>query len=201
MTAAPAWINDGSFLVAKQNGATEYGFPFADQGDVQSFVASQKWRIDARYFKALPAMSKMPPQVPNLGISYLVSAENPVYIGNGLVEWTREYASVPVTRTVPTPNVVHQFQYLVVSSIGTIGKVTPTETTWEYSLTRLEPLTAGFIYSGGNVIYELQQWANRPAGSRVLHEDSECGLYRGRIFFRKSVYVIQPTLTTRTISP
>ncbi len=196
MTAAPAWVDDGSFIVAKQNGATEMSFPFADEGDTTSFVATQRWRIDARYFKPLASMSKMPPMVPNFGIAYLVAPENPVYVGNGLVEWQRIYASVPVTRTVPKQSVVHTFQYLIGNSILNATKVSPTRYKWEYSLTEFTPLTMGIIFAHGASAYNIQQWANRPVGSLILHEDSECGIYRGQIFYRKSVYVTQPSLAT-----
>lgn len=98
--SAPRYINDGSFNVAIQNGSTKWNYPFFDRGDSVSFEAIIPYLQDQAYYNRLPIGTTMTINRPGTGstLCYLVDESNTEDVGNGLLSFTRTFASIPVTR-------------------------------------------------------------------------------------------------------
>lgn len=231
--AVPRRVDDGIFYEALAVGPAETSFPFADEGDLETFVVKQKYRQDALFYKQGVMMSPRPftfsgsiptggtsstndykPGVihtmlarrPNtyhiLGIgnvtnayfslggnSYLVDEGPTRDIGSGILEWWRTYASLPKTR-VTGSTISYTEQYGILN--GEILELTRTyncEIQWEYFLSPPPIEFAPKIVSFNNTFLYIGNWGARISGKHFLACDQERGLYRGKIYYRKSIYV------------
>jgi len=199
--SAPRRIDDGRLNIATVIGEPETEFPFAHEGDASAFVVTFKMQQDQAYFRPLAPMSRILTQ---FGTGYLVSGEDTKPIGSGLVEWTRVVASIPRTRTVPGGQVTLNIQNLVTTvdgdgftryNIEEMAFPRASRVKWEYSLRSFQPILAPRLvkYTTVNSNVEIDNiaavgnWGAFGAGKYVLADDAETGLYRGLIYYRKSV--------------
>lgn len=197
---APRTVDDGSNLIARQHGATEWEFPFASEGDASAWVAKITMRQDQSKFRPLAPMSQIKT---TRGIGYLVSPEDTQNIGQGRVEWTRHVANVPRSRTVPSGTASLNLQ-LLIKKIPDTGPITyaleeyplavPGNLTYEYATSAIPVLRAPrvIVYNEGKNYQFLGDWGNMRIGRSVLCQDSEHSLYRGLIQCRTTQRGIIP---------
>ena len=218
----PRYVNDGNFLVEQQNGPTIFRLPFYDKGDSVSFEATQTFRVQQEFYtpvvvdtaKTFYQSSSRLSDVNFSGSTaisaYSVLETEPEAIGNGLVEYRRTYASVPVTRT-EYGSIVYPYQILrtitntedqpFVATVSEIQIPMSCYTKYEYSRSTLTTSQAPQIQvvpsDGVNncVIYYLGGWTN-PLSGDVLAKGNEVQIYKGKIHVRIGVYVTFPTPTT-----
>lgn len=192
--SVPLRVDDGVFTVARQDGATEFSYPFADKGDSQTFIAHVKKRIHTDSYRKPTLMQR---QTFNLGNAYLVDPGEPRYVGCGLLEWVERYASVPITRTEYGSTVYTQQLLTADSTVLPI-----TYSIDEYSATR----DARFLFEYSldkplprKIAPRWQTLAGRPFaiggitqltyGQQVLAEDSVSRIYLAKIYERQSIFV------------
>jgi len=196
-------INDGNWTVATVCGEPKYEYPFADQGDVATYVVTFKMRQDWRNFTALASMTVISTA---LGNGYLVESETTTPIGQGLVEWERVVANVPASRTRPSGTMSYSLQILItVASVPAVPYeieelplTIDTYTTWDYSTSTFAVVQAPHIFSTcrGLILVNIGSWGVTTAGDPVLAMDSENSIYRGLIYCRKKTYITQPFTNT-----
>lgn len=111
-------VDDGDFKVATQNGPWKYTYPFSEQGDFITFVATREMRQAEDSFTPPNAMTRrtfngqrsslsaytgdglaVAGSLVSPGIGYLVKFTDPTEAGNALLEWTERWASIPEQRT------------------------------------------------------------------------------------------------------
>lgn len=132
------------------------------------------------------------------GSAYLVDEGPTRDIGNGIVEWWRTYATVPITRE--TGSTIGYSEQVAISA-GEIIEYSTTKAArivWEYfANNRPEAFLAPRIVSIGGAIYYvggIAAWRTRLSGGATLACDQEVGIYLGKIYYRKSIY-INPALS------
>lgn len=199
----PRYIDDGNFAKAMPNGAPDFSLPFSNVGDNTSFEMRQLYRQDARYYRPIPIMTTVRTQ---LGNAYLV-AESPTRgIGNGLLEFYRTFASVPITRNWEGTSINYPIQFVQTNAgdddnpptyaLGEINITLSAQVVWEYFLfkppiiyaPKAEVLFQTFLYKFGG--YGLPRINNV-----VPAQDSTVDLYKGLIYYRKTLYVAVPIYT------
>ncbi len=209
MSTVPAYIQDGNFTIAQQNGSNAYSLPFYDVGDGKSFEVRQRWRVAAVSFRSPPMMQRVNFQ--GFGNAYLVGCSDPEPVDNGLVEYELTYASVPMTRTTGT-SIVYPMQFYSASGLYdwtqpptiTISEVqysTAAEVDWEYSIGRPQPLLAPRIEVIFGALFNFNNWGNFKLGQRVLAQDAVIDIYKGGLYYRRSVWIRWPLNLTFTGPP
>lgn len=126
---------------------------------------------------------------------YLVDEGPTNDIGSGIIEWWRTYATVPITRSTGA-TIAYTEQYGVTGD-GTILEMTFTKAAtiiWQYSLAEPSILYAPRIVpgpdgSGYRFIGGIAAWRARIAGKNILASDQERGIYKGKIYYLKSILV------------
>lgn len=194
----PDQINDGNWrdpFISK----VDISYPFSDQGDVISFEASCAILQD-----------KVSYRTPNLGDQitipgmngafrgYLVDPGQPSDAGNGLFSFMRVYASIPATRREPTTTAITVPIGLLAGSLINFTYTFAGYVEYEYALQPFQPLIALKVFQIGNITYVIrgddQSTIGIPSAGPMLSDDSEVGIYKGSIYFRRSVYAeIPPT--------
>ncbi len=200
--SAPHRVNDGDFTTAKQVGEGDKEYPFINQGDATAWIYKAKMRIDQASFSPLASMAVV--STP-LGNGYLVEPENPVGIGQGLVEWTRTVANVPATRTIPNGTISYNSQIevtvasvpVVPYEIEEVSFTVDSYATYNYSLTPFTPVQAPRIFSvfRGLTLVNIGGWGTFTADDPILAIDGENSLYRGLIYQQKLTYIRYPYST------
>lgn len=198
--ATPRYVDDGNWRL-KTPMSLVPELPFANKGDVQSFVMRATYRQDKEAYRR---PSPMQQQRFDLGTGYLVDAPPARDIGNGLFEFEEVYASLPVNRI--EPEAVQYTDQLLVSTSGS----PPTYEIEEYSYLRagyiayeyslnapLPPLIKyrAFVRGKGTQLtsqgrYPSYTLPTRP-GYRIA-EDSTIEQYMGRIFVRITPFAYWP---------
>jgi hypothetical protein len=126
-------------------------------------------------------------------------AEGPTRdIGSGILEWWKTFAMVPVTRQTGS-TIAYTEQVAIVN--GEIIEYSTTKNAtivWEYFANdkpsaALAPRVV-MINGSVNYIGGATAWQSRLAGKPMLAADQEVGLWMGRIWYRKSIY-INPALS------
>src|SRR5688572_1802572 len=97
MSTTPDFLIDGDFSRAKAQGARRYEYPFRKNGDRVSALFEEEYWQEKRTFT--PEALKTPHE--ELPGFYLVAESEPVEMIAELLKFTRTYARVPVTQTVP----------------------------------------------------------------------------------------------------
>lgn len=207
--AVPHTVTDGRYTPAVQIGPDRWNRPFMDQGDGTSFEVMRKYRVD--YSTYTPG-TIMTPIVTKLGIAYLVSESETQEIGNGLLEFDRVYASIPVQRAVGT-SLVYELQVVNNQVVYNFSE-TPTAPevagiplqrnateVWDYAINAPPPaLEQPYISVVNNRIFTFGNWGQFTPGQQVLAADTDSGIYKGRIYYRRSVYITWPNIATQTFS-
>lgn len=98
--SAPKYINDGSFSLSVQNGATKWNYPFFDRGDSVSFEAIIPYLQDQATYNRMAVGTTQTIARPSAGsaLCYLVQESNTEDVGSGLLSFTRTWAMLPATR-------------------------------------------------------------------------------------------------------
>jgi len=130
------------------------------------------------------------------GYAYLVEEEAPSHVGNGIVEFTRTYVSVPRTRYDYT-TITHSRQEIIGGELVETQETVPALVKYEYSLKVLKQIDAPRIMFVNNVAYTVGGFGTFTPGKHYLAEDSEGGIYKCGIFFRRSVLILWKAFTLR----
>lgn len=91
------YILDGSYLTPVQVGTQRYNLPFSQQGDQTTLIYEIDYQQQIDYWVPLAANS-LHPSVPS---AYLIGETELLPINAaGIIQWTRRYATVPITRDI-----------------------------------------------------------------------------------------------------
>ncbi len=214
MTAAPGYFDDGNFTVGKQNGSPTYDFPFSYRGDFKTFVATVTMRVAVGSYQPPASMGQR--IFPNLGRGYLVDFTEPTMVGQGLLEYKLQYASVPLSGYPEYGSCSYTVQTYTIGLSGSDDTLSGYNDTFnatyffDYSLykpldqilkTRLilvpEPDTGTFPGRQQiNIVgSRLEIQTARGMSGLVLAQNTTSKIYRGQIFERLSVYIrfVNPT--------
>ena len=134
-----------------------------------------------------------------LGDAYLVDESEAAHVGNGLVEFTRTYAGLPNSRREGT-TIAYSFQTLSLSAFADgeaeIAEVTVTlgaDVLYEYFLQKPKAYQAPRIaLVNGKVIYYGNWKPSYPSGTEIVAQDSEVGIHKGGIYYRKTIIITWP---------
>lgn len=108
-------------LTNTYDGPVVFTFPLAKQGDVAHFVASEKYRIQAGNYVA-PALDAT--RVFGATTAYLVGDIEPQQVEAGLVEFTRQWATIPATRTRSLGSFPYQYPGIAAASLSSTQTIT-----------------------------------------------------------------------------
>lgn len=198
--AQPAYINDGNFTRAEQNGPDEWRTPFSDRGDFLTFEVMKRYRVDQAYYKRGRSMEKIRT---NKGYAYLVEEGEAVESGPGLLDFVRVYSALPNKRIEGT-SIIYSVQFVSTQltyewleppdtpTISELPITMSAEVEYEYFLTKPKPLIAPRVTAAFGRLIIIGGWGTFTAGDRVLAEDSEVDIYKGGIYVRRSVYIRYP---------
>lgn len=198
--SVPSQISDGNWN-SLQYETINLSYPFADKGDGESVEAELTYTQDKSAYST-----------PNLGNSitipginqraYLINPGTPTDIGSNLYKFTRTYATLPVKRT--EGSTVALTVPLIGKNVGdtrfSVESFTITyaaDIVYEYFTKMPKPLIALNIFSLFGVIYVIKgsegNVVGLPPGGPYLAENSEVGVYKGKIYYRRSIYAIIST--------
>ena len=187
--SVPNYLNDGNFNIARQVGCDEWSTPFSAVGDQQSFELTRKYRIAEPYYKRTAEMQRIQTRY---GIAYMVEESEASNIGLGILEYTLTYASVP-RRRPEYSSISYGRQFLVTSgeepSVVELVQTRPALIDYEYSLRPLKPILAPTVEVVDGIALAIAGWGTFVAGKLYPAEDSTVGLYKSRIFFRRTIYI------------
>jgi len=197
------YVNDGDFSVAKQNGATEYNYPFLNKGDDQSFEAVITRRQDAVSYRKPVAMTPLSFSPNGIPVQcYLVDQTKPQNIQQGLLEWKETYAMIPNPRSEYS-SITWPYQILSTMlpyAVSEIQLNLGCRIYYEYSLTEFDlapaPTVQVVTISGITYAYKFGGWGDIVPGSSILAKGQEQAIYKCGIFQRTSIYIIAPTAVT-----
>ncbi len=218
--SVPWQVSDGDFSVLTQIGTPTWVLPFQDKGDTQSFELHAKYRIAASNYAPLrnprilsggtvekPTFTEqMQQRATARGIAYLVSESETSDVGGGILELTRIYASIPVIR-FEGASIPFSLQFLYVSA-GLDDAGTPTiaefpltfsgRYKYEYSLSQPQVLFAPRLAIVNGEIKSVGVYADASPTAEFAAADSEIGIYKGGIFYRKTALVKSGSIGTRS---
>jgi hypothetical protein len=198
--AVPITIDDGNYKKIAQVGCDEWSLPFSDRGDQKSFELVRTYRVGQGYWKPEKAGYKLKSE---RGICYLVTETDPRNIGNGILEWQRIFASVPETRQ-EGGSIVYSAQILSTQvsydfeTPPSAPEVTEVPLTmacrvqWEYFLDLPPPLLKPQVLVVYGSVIKIGGWGQSVFGREYPAEDSEVGIYKGRIYYRRTPFIRWP---------
>jgi hypothetical protein len=176
MPPAPWRVDDGNHDILLETGR-DLRFPFTERGDGDSFEYIIKYKQDKVAFRKLPLMTAM--DFP-LGKAYFVNQGDPTDDGFGQYEFTRTFASLPNTRTEGETVAWTLSIVTIVGPLSTqdnFAAVATADVVYEYFLNvKPDTIRAQRFYISGYL------------PERLLIQDSEVSIYKGKIFQRKSYY-------------
>lgn len=194
----PRYFNDGDYKKTQQVGCDEISMPFSDVGDHGSYEITRTYRVAQGSYRPEQAMARI---VISSGLAYLVNESEARNIGNGILEFTRTYATIPVTRNWESTTIAYTRQYPSTSASydWTTAPPTPeiTEVTvpmsarliYEYSLTRFEPIIAPRVEVIFGSVVSFGGWGTLVEGQYYAAEDSKTDVYKGRIYYRRTIAI------------
>ena len=187
--SVPKYLNDGNYNTAQQVGCDEWSTPFSAVGDQKSFELRRTYRISEPLYKRSTDMKRI---TTRKGIAFLVEESETSNVGLGILEYTLTYASVPANRTEYT-SIAYGRQFLVTSgeepSVVELVQTRPAAVYYEYSLKLLKPILAPTVEIVDGVAIAIAGWGRFVAGKLYPAEDSSIGIYKSRIFFRRTIYI------------
>ena len=202
--AVPKTVTDGNYNVPQQVGAGEWSTPFSssggiilpynEPGDQRTAELKLKYRVDQYYYERTKAGSRI--KTPK-GYMWLVNESDTSDVGNGILEYTLTYSSLPCARVeFSTVNYARQ-ELTTDGDIVTIPETVPSQIRYEYALQPFDVINAPRIEKIADSYFTYGGWGNFVAGNWYLAEDTEVGLYKGPIYFRKGIYIRWKALTLR----
>ena len=202
--SVPKYFNDGDYSKPQQVGPGMISYPFFNFQDAKSFEMKLTYRIAAVSYKIGKPMTRVKL---SQGYAYLVEEEPPSHVGNGIYEYTQTYASVPIERYEAT-TITHSRQEVILGGLVETQEVVPALVKYEYSLKPLKQIDApkailvsSTNISGGDAFESVWlTWGGFgtfTGGKLYLAEDTEVGIYKAGIFFRRSVIIRWKPLALR----
>ena len=208
--AVPSIVTDGNYKVPQQVGAGEWSTPFSDKGgiilpynetgDQRTAELKIKYRVDQNYYKRTKPGTQI--RVEGGGITYkgdmwLVHEGDTSDVGNGILEYTLTFSSLPCARVeFGTTNYARQ-ELTTDGDIVTIAETVPCQIRYEYSMKPIPQIDAPRIEKIANSYFTYGNWGKFVPGNWYLAEDTENGIYKGPIYYRKSIYIRWKALTLR----
>lgn len=187
--SVPKYINDGDYNIARQVGCNEWSTPFSSVGDQYSFELTRTYRIAEVKYKRTPEMQRIQT---TKGIGYMVEESDASNIGLGILEYTLTYANVPRRRKEYT-SIGYARQFLDTSSeepsVVELVQTRAAIVDYEYGLKPFDPILAPTVEVVGGHAIAIAGWGKFVAGRYYPAEDSTVGLYRSRIYFRRTIYI------------
>lgn len=193
--SVPKYYNDGDYSIAQQHGQLEIEFPFNEKNDAESFEATITYRVDKGSMPRPKLMEKL--RIAQYGIGYLVAQSPANSVGNGILEFTRTYASVPKTRTEYI-TYVHSRQELINGFLVETQEEVPAAVVYEYSLRPLPVKVAPKVIMVDGVPLVRGGFGTFVPGKDYLAETTEIGFYKAKIWQRKSVKIKWQAFTLRS---
>ena len=202
--AVPSIVTDGNYKVPIQVGAGEWSTPFSDKGgiilpynetgDQRTAELKIKYRIDQNYYKRTKAGTRIKT---GKGYMWLVHESDTSDVGNGILEYTLTFSSLPCARVeFGTTNYARQ-ELTTDGDIVTIAETVPCQIRYEYSLKPIPQIDAPRIEKIANSYFTYGNWGKFVPGNWYLAEDTENGIYKGPIYYRKGIYIRWKALTLR----
>jgi len=197
--AVPIFVDDGNYRIAQQDGYYSVQRPFADKGDIDTFVIPVPMVVDPQYFKLPKPMSQR--RFP-WGVGYLVNIgdQRPIQ-GHRLWEYDLIYASVPKSRTevgsvTATVNIINFDNNTI---LATYTDVFDAQIRYDYQILTPPPK---LIAPQGNASFTVSTnsgapgWAlTVPGQAPILAANSTSSIYMGQIYERKAFYFEVPNIT------
>ena len=193
MARAPRQVNDGNWRLEGQLGCDIVSKPFSNRGDHATTEIKRKMQVDFRFLKSMAPMSQINT---TYGKMYLVEEGDTSQIANGIVEFTRTFSTIPATR-IEYGQIGYTRQEWTGTDIAEFTETVPCRIVYEYSLAPLPQLVSPKIIRIGSTFKIQGGWGEFIAGNPYLAEDSENGIYKSRIYYRKSITIIWKALTLR----
>ena len=190
MPRAPRQVNDGNWKLESQLGCDVVSHPFSNRGDHKTAEIKRKMQVDHRYLKSMSPMSQINT---TYGKMYLVEQGDTSQVANGIVEFTRTFSTVPAPR-LEYGQIGYTRQEIVGSTIAEFTETVPCRVVWEYSLSPLKQLLAPRVVSIAGTFKTFGDWGTFTVGQQYLAEDSENGIYKSKIYYRKSIYITWKSL-------
>ena len=200
--SVPDQINDGDWR--KPNFETvDIRYPFSERGDGESYEFTPTFTVDKKSYRRPTIGSELDLRDYNLK-GYLVNLGSPKDIGDGLFRVTQTYASVPMNREEDT-TIALTIPVLYRSATDGVTTVTLESFSrtfsgynqFEYSLNKFDPEIAFSMFVIGRRLFiyggKKPGEYSLPSGGPYLSQDSEVGIYKGRIYYRKSTYARIPS--------
>lgn len=192
--SVPTYYSDGDYSIPQQHGQMEVEFPFNEKNDPDSFEATITYRVDKNNLPRPRIMESL--RVAQYGIGYLVAQSKASSVGNGILEYTRTYASIPKSRTELT-TIDHARQELINDELVETVERVPAAVLYEYSLRPLKQIDAPRCTIVDGVPLTYGNFGTFVAGKTYLAEDTEIGFYKGEIYYRRSVLIKWKALKAR----
>lgn len=186
----PRIVNDGDFNKEHQVGSDEWKLPFVSVGDNISFELKRKYRVDYRHYRPWQRMAKI---ATLRGTAYLIDESDAQDIGCGLLEYSRTFASLPVTRNEGT-SIVYPIQYLIrpfpaSPYVSEIPLIVSAEKRFEYFTYKPEPQIAPKVAVINELVYIYGGWGTMVNGKQYLANDSTVKIYKAGIYVREGTYI------------
>lgn len=179
----------------------EPDFPFSDKGDNTSFDMYQRYKIDKTAYRPRASMSTA---AFTFGTAYLTKLGRPRDIGNGIYDVEDKFSSLPANRTeygsfpftqqwydtiVNTNADPTKYFYDVTWDTTEQTFTVKAEIDYEYFLfTPPAPLIKSRVFFIFSRLFYLQGLPQ--VGTREIAEDSNVSIYAGKIFCRRTPYVL-----------
>jgi len=191
--SVPKYYSDGDYSKPQQHGQLEVSFPFNEKNDPDSFEVLITYRVDKGSMPRPRMMQRLRTQY---GDCYLVAQSDARSVGNGILEYTRTYASVPKKRTEYT-TITHSRQEIINGALIETQETVPAAVVYEFSLRPLRQIDAPKVVMVDGVPLTWGDFGVFVPGKYYLAEDTEIGFYKGEIFFRKSIIIKWKALKLR----
>lgn len=210
----PTYIYDGDLTAARERGPIEWHEPFRDKGDTSSYEVRQKyWQLAGYYRPTVNPVNgfnryeTMVTYSTPRGTAYLVEESDATHVEPGILEFTRTYASIPRTRyekgsivysqQFESTNVTYGFENPPGGTeVEEIPQSVNAAVKYEYGLTEFSQLYTPKVYVLFGRRLTSSGYVAPTAGVEFLAEDSTQGIYKGGIFFRRSVLATFPAYTS-----
>jgi len=196
--SVPIIVDDGNYRIAQQDGYYDAERPFANKGDIETFVIPVHMVVDSSYFKLPKLMSQR--RFP-WGVGYLVDISDQTTIrGHRLWEFDLIYASVPKSRTefgsvTATVNVVNLDGITI---LATYTDVFDAQIRYDYQLLAPPPKLIAPQGNPSFTVVSTQGFSTIttiPGQAPILAANSTSSIYMGQIYERKAFYFEVPNIT------
>jgi hypothetical protein len=192
--SVPKYFSDGDYSIPQQQGQLEVSFPFNEKNDPDSFEVVITYRVQKG---GVPRPRMMHKLRTVYGDCYLVAQSTASSVGNGILEYTRTYASVPRPRTEYI-TYVHSRQEIINGFLVETQEEVPAAVVYEYSLRPLPVKVAPKVIVADGVYLVRGGFGTFVPGKNYLAETTEIGYYKARIWYRKSIFIRWQAFTLRS---